>query len=454
MKLNWFSPLPPARTGIADYTAFLLPELCRQFELVLWTDQDRWDPALERLAPVRRFDDARPDFSQLNRADMNVYHIGNSPSHHAAIWRMSRKMPGVVEIHDISLQHFFGGVFREIASDRAGYLAAMERFYGRSGREAAERFWAGEHNSEFMGHHWPLTHLAVEGALGVMVHHPDALEQLKLPRECPAVYAPLPRAMMQRPADHRVSYTAPLDDGRFNLIIFGHIGPNRRLEAFLEAWSGLPARDRFFLNICGEIWEPRRITSLISKLGLDEQVQMHGYVSDAVLCDLLERSHLAINLRYPTMGEASGSLLFMWEFSLPALVTRVGWYATLPPEAVGFVDPEDEIADVRRHLTEFLADPPRYAAMGEFGYRQLQTVHSPRAYVEAMAKLTTAAKDARLWQAARELAERTGQELGNWATEISPPAGFSSIAEEIAELFMAGARPSTGVGQLTADEET
>jgi len=30
MKLNWFSPLPPARTGIADYTFGILPELSRR----------------------------------------------------------------------------------------------------------------------------------------------------------------------------------------------------------------------------------------------------------------------------------------------------------------------------------------------------------------------------------------------------------------------------------------
>ena len=49
MKLNWFSPLPPAKTGIADYTLGLLPALSKQAEVVLWTDQSSWDRALERL---------------------------------------------------------------------------------------------------------------------------------------------------------------------------------------------------------------------------------------------------------------------------------------------------------------------------------------------------------------------------------------------------------------------
>jgi hypothetical protein len=30
MKLNWFSPLPPAHSAIATYAAAVLPELARQ----------------------------------------------------------------------------------------------------------------------------------------------------------------------------------------------------------------------------------------------------------------------------------------------------------------------------------------------------------------------------------------------------------------------------------------
>ena len=39
MRLNWFSPLPPARTEIANYTVRLLPALCASCDVTLWTDQ-------------------------------------------------------------------------------------------------------------------------------------------------------------------------------------------------------------------------------------------------------------------------------------------------------------------------------------------------------------------------------------------------------------------------------
>jgi hypothetical protein len=51
MKINWFCPLPPAKTSIADdYLAGILPSLNRHCELTLWTDQSSWDRELEKVA--------------------------------------------------------------------------------------------------------------------------------------------------------------------------------------------------------------------------------------------------------------------------------------------------------------------------------------------------------------------------------------------------------------------
>ena len=55
MKINWFSPLPPSPTGIAEYTGTLLPWLSTKAEVTLWTDQASWSPALQCFCPVRRY---------------------------------------------------------------------------------------------------------------------------------------------------------------------------------------------------------------------------------------------------------------------------------------------------------------------------------------------------------------------------------------------------------------
>ena len=101
-------------------------------------------------------------------------------------------------------------------------------------------------------------------------------------------------------------------------------------------------------------------------------VHVHGYTHETELNKALQTSHLAINLRYPTMGEASGSQLRIWYHALPSLVTDVGWYSSLSRDTVVHVRPEHEIADIQSHLQAFLKTPEPFANMGQRGLRTLR----------------------------------------------------------------------------------
>ncbi|HEY5028791.1 MAG TPA: glycosyltransferase family 1 protein, partial [Candidatus Angelobacter sp.] len=55
MNLNWFSPLPPAKTGVADFLSGILPDLTKRARVTLWTDQPEWNSSLEKFAKVRSY---------------------------------------------------------------------------------------------------------------------------------------------------------------------------------------------------------------------------------------------------------------------------------------------------------------------------------------------------------------------------------------------------------------
>jgi glycosyltransferase involved in cell wall biosynthesis len=443
LRLNWFSPLPPARTGIAEYTAFLLPALCARFDLVLWTDQDEWDKSLEKFAAVRKYDVAAPPWSELNRGDVNVYHIGNHPAYHGSIWEISRVLPGIVEIHDIHLQHFFAGIFRESRSDRDSYLSAMARYHGREGRRDAELFWDGMLSTEEIAQRWPLTELALEGALGVIVHNADAVEVLRGRKrthnkavrafERKVVYLPLPRATAPCPP-RRVSY-AMRKVSPYRIVIFGHIGRNRRVDLFIRAWGSMPQRNRFVLDICGELSDGGAVQEAIREHRMEALIKVHGYQAEKVLCGFLERAHLAVNLRYPTMGEASGSQLFIWEYSLPTIVTRVGWYATIPEDAAAFVDPRTEIADIQKHLQSFLTDPERFALLGQRGCALLNTRHNADQYAQGVVELAGQVRGMGIRIASAELATRAGAAMADWTPAVSSDREFERVAGAIRGMF-------------------
>jgi glycosyltransferase involved in cell wall biosynthesis len=428
MKLNWFSPLPPARTGIADYTFGILPELSRRAEVTLWTDRTGWEPALEQYATVRHYQPERVDWVELNRAELSFYNIGNNHLHHASIWQVSRQSPGVVIVHDPRLHDFFESLYRGHWRDEAGYLAQIEKHYGAEGLLAATEFVTARHGDfDLMAQRFPMTPAVLENALAAVVHTKNAFDELQDNTRCPVFYAPLPSAPITPPQTTDDHASQP-----YRLIIFGHIGRNRRLDAVLEALSQLPQRNHFSLDIYGEIDDAKTLRHRIQALDLKDAVKVHGYAPLEDLDHALSTASLAINLRYPTMGEASASQLRIWEHGLPTLVTKVGWYASLSEETVAHVRPEYEVADIRSHLESFLDDPARFARMGAEGRRVVETEHHPAAYAETMVSLTANARQFKLRHAAFELAQRSGAIMGGWTSLMkTDDAAPRRVAEKI-----------------------
>jgi glycosyltransferase involved in cell wall biosynthesis len=432
MKLNWFSPLPPARTGIADYTFGILPELSRRAEVTLWTDRSEWDPELEKYASVRHFQPDRVDWVELNQAELSFYNIGNNHLHHASIWQVSRQAPGTVILHDVRLHDFFESLYRGHWRDQDGYLALIEKHYGEEGLQIAVDFVSARHGDyDAMAQRFTMTGAVLENALGVVVHTENAFDELAGgANRCPVFYAPLPSAPIIPSKQGDGGQSAHSSPHR--LIIFGHIGRNRRLDAVLEALSQLPQRDRFQLDIYGEIDDAKTLRQRIHTLDLKDIVKVHGYAPASDLDHALSVASLAINLRYPTMGEASASQLRIWEHALPSLVTRVGWYASLPEEAVAHVRHDNEVADLRTHLESFLENPERFARMGRHGLRLVMTEHHPKTYAAAMCSLVEMAPDLKLRHAAFVLGQRAGAIMGSWSRQmIDDVAAARRVAEKI-----------------------
>ena len=103
MRVAYHSPLPPQRSGVADYSALLLPALRRRLP----------------VAAVRRGRRRPP-----RGTDLCLYHVGNDPAAHGWIVDALRRRPGVVVLHELVLHHLVAGL--TIARrDGHGYLAAM-----------------------------------------------------------------------------------------------------------------------------------------------------------------------------------------------------------------------------------------------------------------------------------------------------------------------------------------
>jgi glycosyltransferase involved in cell wall biosynthesis len=371
LRINWFSPLRPANTDIAHYALRTIPALARHAEVAVWAERAYWPRELDICTRPRHWDGR--SWAALNSADATLFHLGNNALYHGWIWDVARRHPGILVLHDTRLHEFFAPTLLEGSDGGRAYLAEVRRVHGETAVREAERMLRGDTLVHSLAESIPFTALAVERARGVIVHTADGFNQVRALGLCPVLQLDLPYEAGPPPPAREW-------DGTLRMVAFGYLGPNRRLEALLDAIAASPDRSRLRLEILGQHRDPEALTGRVDALKLGEQVRFRGFVPEAELNATLDRSHLAVNLRYPTMGEASGSQLRIWSRGLASVVTRTGWYAELPPEAVWFVDPANEAVDLQSHFTAALARPDALRAMGEAGRRILEDRHDPARY--------------------------------------------------------------------------
>jgi len=435
LKINWFSPLPPTRSGIAQNFAMqLLPALARRHEMVLWTDQDQVSPEVQSLARVARYSASDPPWREINNATVSIYNMGNHPDLHGGVWQLSTRQPGIVVLHDLRLHDFFYMFWVHSRKDRDSYQAALGRWYGEEGRRAGEAFLSGGITPIAMSQQFALTREAVRGALGVVTHSGPALAELKELPACPVTSLEHPYvAAGESHRERWLALHAAAPHPPYRLVVFGYLSRNRRLEAVLEALAGIPGREQFRLDICGQLWDEGYIRNQIERLELSALVKVSGFLPDNQVEQKLSTADLAINLRYPSMGEASGSQLQFWDYGLPTLVTRTGWYASLPEDTVAFVRPENEIEDIQAHLRAFLADPDAFRAIGLRG-RQALARHQPERYIDALEQFIAECLRQSPRIPALALAGRVGNDLSTWLDPAASRHLLDRASQEIAKL--------------------
>lgn len=409
MRIHWFSPLAPAHTAIADYTGRLVDALAARADLTLWTDEPYWHSALGRHATVRRFDPRAMPWADLHEGAV-FYNIGNNSRFHQAIWEVSRRCPGFSIMHDV-LMHDSVAHAHRVHHDPAGYIEIMQSLYGERGRRDADLHWRGVVGLLEMGRVYSCAPFLLDASLAAIVHSRAAEHALAREVDVPVVRLPLPfppRRPQPPPS------TAP----PWKLVVFGFLGANRCLQQTLTALARL-ADPRFHLHIYGDVEDRAALDASIERLQLAEAVTVHGFVPEVELDRALASAHLALNLRYPTKGEASYSQLRIWSHGLPSLVTRIGWYAELPAGTVSLVRPDFLVEDVCAHLRAYAASPAAWQASGGAGRDYFIEHHSPRGYAARIVELAGQLPEyRRLWNERRNRAR---------AAELLPQIGPMSL---------------------------
>ncbi len=361
MKIALFSPLNPVKTGISDYTEELLPDMAREFDLDIFIDSG-YLPS-EDLAGRFRIMPFHADTFRAQDYDAILYQMGNNYAGHRYIYESLQHFPGIVVLHDYVMQGFYAE--QSLATgDFSLYRALLEQYYGNKGKEIAENIrsrspvpiWESPSALQY-----PLNEEIVGLASGLIVHS-DFVKNRILPlTSVPVVTIPSHGYIPKSFDTQAVRKEMGLEEDEILICSAGYINKNKRYDLILAALEEL-ADLRFRFVIAGE--DRGKLLSA-AKPTDRTQFQVLGHLPLQAMERIISASDICINLRYPTMGENSGSLLRMMGYGKPILVTNVGSYAELPDYAVLKIEPDiDEKELIKRFIQELVQDPDFRKAVG------------------------------------------------------------------------------------------
>jgi len=384
MKIALFTPLNPVKTGIADYNEEMLPELGKLAQIDLYIDGS-YTPSNPRISgqfPIRVF--KAVDF-QPQDYDAIVYHMGNNYRAHKYIYEAVKMFPGIVVLHDYVLQGFYAEMM-QANRDHARYLDLLQRFYPGAGTLLAQRMidrlphpiWESELAIDF-----PLNEEIIGMAKALIVHSAYLETLVRQKHSLPIARIPhhghdLPPRDCQ---ELRREMGFSTDD--LVLLSTGYVTKNKRYEAIIPALSAAAIPNLKYI-IIGQ--DEANYLKMLSQ-GQALTIIRKGFVALADLEKHIAAADICLNLRYPTMGENSGSLLRMMSGAKPVLVSDTGSYRELPDEAVIKISCDvDEKEMIRRFLRALAEDTDFRQSIGAeaAGYvrRECSIAGCARQYVE------------------------------------------------------------------------
>ena len=413
-RLAWFTPLPPERSGIATYSAELLPLLADRFSIDIFVSQ----PGAASPHPRTRVFEAHDFVWKHAREpyDLVVYQLGNATCHDY-MWAYLARYPGLVVLHDAQLHHARA---RSLLQQRRpdDYRAEIAFDHPTAPAAVAEVGVEGLLGSTT--YFWPMLRVPVETARLVAVHNAWLARELEhtFPSACfetirMGVSDPLDtaspdtrRAVLER---HGLSPDAVV------FAAYGGVTPEKRIPHILKGFPSVVAVEpRAQLLLVGSAARHYDAMSDARDMGVADHVTLVGYANEREFSSYLAASDVCLCLRWPSAYETSSSWLrclaagkptvisdLAHTGDVPTLVTRGAWSpshlgslgarAERPDPIALSIDILDEDDSLALSMRRLARDPGLRRRLGERARAYWSQRHTLTVMVEDYARALTAA---------------------------------------------------------------
>jgi glycosyltransferase involved in cell wall biosynthesis len=376
-RLAYFSPLPPAQSGIADYSVNLLPELSFYYDIDVIVDQEQIESdVVNACFPVRNVHWFNTHFDEYDRV---LYHFGNSPFHNYMLSAFDKR-PGTVVLHDFYLGHLFSypdGATPQFISkmyESHGYHAVLYAL------RTPEPFWR-----------FPSNLSLIARAHGVIVHSNHAIELVRK-WYGDSIRSNLRKVEFLRAPSHgdrniaRARLGIPEDT--FLVCSFGLVGEAKLNRRLLSAWVGsrLTRAQNCQLVYVGGGGGPYHdaLNADITACKNSYDVSLTGFASAELYSDYLDAADVAVQLRSSSRGETSAAVFDCFAHKTALIVNSHGSMSELPEDSVFSLPDSFEDEELVKALEELWVNVDRRAELNRTSTEYLSKFHSPQAVSQSV----------------------------------------------------------------------
>lgn len=334
-KMAFVSPLPPQKTGIANYSLQLLPELARFYEIVIILEKaqvdNKWLKNNFTVQDTHWFTQHAPTF------DVILYQFGNSPAHHY-MFKLLADYPGIVVLHDFFLSGLIHYADVMMPSEKDSFYRALYESHGFSACH-----YQVEKGREATLSHYPCNLAVLKRATGIIVHSQHAInlafKWYKFKQE----------THIRRISQIRLKFTTinretarkklKLSKDDFLVCSFGFISPHKLSQRIVSSWldSSLAKRENTHLIFVGEnhIGDyGEQLTSKINAPKSKKQIQITGFIELELFESYLAAADMAIQLRETSQGETSACIISCLSYGIPMIINAHGSADQFPNHVV------------------------------------------------------------------------------------------------------------------------
>lgn len=399
-SLAVFSPWPPKRSGISDYSERLVRELSRWYAVDLYHD-----PGFLPDLALRSGEFGCLDARLFRRNDRLkgyrgvLYQMGNS-HYHRYVYEAMLSHPGIVTLHDFSLSGFHAWYAHHALGDPGHFHREVEHAHpeGADAILGALDVWRHEVGGigDACGRRgWHLNRRVFDHAGAVIVHsaavrdraeaiHPGCRGRVHVVPSGSEACRPSESARRACRERHGIP------DGALVFASFGIMHPSKLNVETVEAFAPVArAHPEALLVFVGEDLTDSAVRDRTDELGLTGRVRILGRQPAEAFEGLVGAVDVGIALRRPpTNGETSAALLHLLSRGVATVVNDAGTFGEFPDSVLRKIGWEREgVAGLSRALRELADDPRARERLGGAAIRYIAEVHDWSAVARAYARI-------------------------------------------------------------------